>query len=837
MEALSLVNIEDEMRQSYMDYAMSVIVGRALPDVRDGLKPVQRRVLFAMFEEGHLPGKKHSKCAGVVGEVLKRLHPHGDQPVYDALVRLAQPWNMRYPLIDGQGNFGSVDGDPPAAYRYTECRMTKLSEQLLADIGKDTVDFQPNFDDSSEEPTVLPAIAPNLLINGAQGIAVGMACRMPPHNLSEVITATIALITDPEISSEELIRLLPGPDFPTGGMILGRSGIRQSFLTGRGTIQVRGRVEVERIKTATREVDALIVHEIPYQVNKTTLIERIAELMTEKIVEGIAKLRDESDRSGMRIVMELKRDATAEVVLNQLYKSSPLQIGFGVNNLAIVEGQPVTLSSRDLMNRFIDHRRDVVTRRTQFELKKAQERMHILEGFRIALLNLDEVIQIIRSAESPKDAKDALIGRFQLSDIQSQAILDLRLQKLTGLERLAIEQEHGELAAEIQRLIGILADAKKVDAIIIEELERVREEYGDARRTEIIEDEGDEILLEDLIEDKEMAVTISHAGYVKSTPLKEYRQQRRGGKGISGAATKQQDYIEHLFVASAKSYILFTTSRGRLYWLKVYQIPESGRVSHGRALVNLLNLEPNDKITAIIPIQAFTESSYLVMATQRGIIKKSNLTDFARAKNNGIIACSLDEGDLLIGVGVTSGQDDIVLCTRQGMSIRFNEDNVRAMGRTARGVKGIALDEGDEVISMTTSPQAAPQPGETTGEVESPEGEADIVVSDTEITLFTICERGFGKRSPLSSYRPQNRGGRGLIDIQTGEKNGPVVSSFLIPPDAGVLLMTSGGKAIRFAAKDVRVLGRNTRGVKLVNLDEGEQVLAATPLVLEEEVQ
>lgn len=829
MEALSLVNIEDEMRQSYMDYAMSVIVGRALPDVRDGLKPVQRRVLFAMFEEGHLPGKKHSKCAGVVGEVLKRLHPHGDQPVYDALVRLAQPWNMRYPLIDGQGNFGSVDGDPPAAYRYTECRMTKLSERLLADIGKDTVDFLPNFDDSSEEPSVLPSVAPNLLINGAQGIAVGMACRMPPHNLTEGISAIIALINDPEISNEELIDLIPGPDFPTGGMILGRAGIRQAFLTGRGNVQIRAKVEVERLKTPTREVDALIVHEIPYQVNKTTLIERIAELINDKVVEGISKLRDESDRSGMRIVMELKRDATAEVVLNQLYKSSPLQIGFGVNNLAIVEGQPVTLSTRDLMNRFIDHRRDVVTRRTQFELKKAEERMHILEGFRIALLNLDEVIQLIRSAQSPKDARDGLIARFALSELQSQAILELRLQKLTGLERLAIEQEHGELAAEIERLKSILADTKKVDSIIVGELEGLREEFGDERRTQIVEDEGDEIVLEDLIEDREMAVTISHAGYAKSTPVKEYRQQRRGGKGVSGASTKDQDYIEHLFVASSKSYILFTTSRGRLYWLKVYQIPESGRVSRGRALINLLQLEPNDKITAIIPIQAFTENSYLVMATQRGIIKKSSLTDFARAKKHGIIACSLDEGDLLVGVGVTNGQDDIVLCTRQGMSIRFNEDNVRAVGRTARGVKGISLEEGDEVISMTTSPRGLES------ESEAVEGEEEILVSDTELTLFTVCERGYGKRTPLTSYRVQNRGGKGLIDIQTGSRNGSVVSSFLVPADVGILLMTSGGKVIRFAAKDVPVHGRNTLGVKLVNVDEGEQVMAATPLVLEEE--
>jgi DNA gyrase subunit A len=573
------------------------------------------------------------------------------------------------------------------------------------------------------------------------------------------------------------------------------------------------------------------VTEIPYQVNKTTLIERIAELMTEKIVEGISKLRDESDRSGMRIVMELKRDATAEVVLNQLYKSSPLQVGFGVNNLAIVEGQPVTLSTRDLINRFVDHRRDVVTRRTQFELKKAQERMHILEGFRIALLNLDEVIQLIRGAESPKDARDGLIVRFELTELQSQAILDLRLQKLTGLERLAIEQEHADLTAEIERLIGILADAKKVDSIIIGELELLREEFGDERRTQIIEDEGDEILLEDLIEDREMAVTISHAGYAKSTPLKEYRQQRRGGKGISGAATKDQDYIEHLFVASAKSYILFTTSRGRLYWLKVYQIPESGRVSRGRALVNLLNLEANDKITAIIPIQAFTENSYLVMATRQGIIKKSSLTDFVRAKNHGIIACSLDDGDLLVGVGVTNGQDDVVLSTRQGMSIRFNEDNVRPMGRTARGVKGIALEDGDEVISMTTAARGP----EDQGEGIHTDAEEDIVVSDSDLTLFTVCERGFGKRTPLSSYRVQNRGGKGLIDIQTGERNGAVVSSFLVPPEAAVLLMTSGGKAIRFSARDVRVLGRNTLGVKLVNLDEGEQVLAATPLIVEEE--
>jgi DNA gyrase subunit A len=826
--AQTIVTIEDEMRQSYMDYAMSVIVGRALPDVRDGLKPVQRRVLVAMFDEGHVPGKKHSKCAGVVGEVLKRLHPHGDQPVYDALVRLAQPWNMRYPLIDGQGNFGSVDGDPPAAYRYTECRMTKLSERMLADIGKDTVDFIPNFDDSSTEPVVLPAIVPNLLINGSQGIAVGMASRIPPHNLREIIAAVTALIRTPGIGHDELLALVPGPDFPTGGIIQGRAGIKQSFLTGRGNIQIRGKVDIERIKTGTREADAIVVTEIPYQVNKTTLIERIAELITSKDIDGIAKFRDESDRSGMRIVMELKKEATAEVVLNQLYKSSPLQISFGVINLAIVEGQPVTCSTPDLMRRFIDHRRDVVTRRTQFELRQAQDRMHILEGFRIALINIDEIIQLIKAADSPRDARDALMTRFSLSETQSQAILDLRLQKLTGLERLAIEQEHGELAEEIKRLIAILADTNLVDDIIVEELKEIADEFGDERRTQIIEEEGEDFVLEDFIEDKEMAVTISHGGYAKRTPLSEYRAQKRGGKGVSGASTKDDDYIEHLFVASAKSYILFMTSRGWLYWVKVFEIPETGRVSRGRSLVNLLNLKSSeDKITAIIPIQEFKENSYLVMATRKGVIKKSPLSDFLRAKKHGMVACSLDDGDQMVGVTVTSGTNDIVLATQTGMAIRFDETDVRPMGRAARGVRAISL-EGDDIVVGMTSVQHGQEEVSDNEDVAS---DVEQTEQEGELTLLTVCERGYGKRTKVSGYRVQGRGGKGLIDIKTDERNGMVVSAFAISNDASVMLITSAGKIIRFQAKDIPLRGRNTMGVKLVDLEDGERVLASSPFV------
>jgi DNA gyrase subunit A len=813
--SINPITIESEMRQSYMDYAMSVIVGRALPDVRDGLKPVQRRVLYAMLKEGLVSNRKHSKCAGVVGEVLKRYHPHGDMPVYEALVRLAQPWNLRYPLIDGQGNFGSVDGDPPAAYRYTECRMTSLAEKLLEDIEKETVDFAPNFDDSTLEPVVLPSVIPNLLVNGANGIAVGMATHIPPHNLSEVIDGALALLNDPEITLQALLPLIPGPDFPTGGTIFGRGPIISAYSTGRGIIQVRAKAHFEKLKAKSREVDVIVVTEIPYQLNKARLIEKIAELVNDKQIEGISKLRDESDRSGMRIVMELKRDATPDVVLNQLYKMTPMQSSFGIVNLAIVDGRPVVCSLIELLTHFLNHRRDVVTRRTEFELKKAKERMHLLEGFRIALLNLDDVIQLIRNASTPKDARDELITRYKLSTIQAQAILDLRLQKLTGMERLAIEQEHEELAKRIEELLSILADTAKVNAIIAAELAEVKENYGDARRTEIVDD-GAEIDLTDLIEDEEMVVTVSHKGYAKRTSVSEYREQRRGGKGVIGAASDDDDFTQNLFVCSTLAELFIFTNLGRLYCLKVYELPESGRTSKGRALVNILNLKDDEKVCAILPLRERVENTFVALATRNGVIKKTALVEYANCRRNGLVACSLDEGDTLIGAAITKGEDDIILATRDGMAIRFQEDDVRAMGRSARGVTGIRFEGDDKVVSMTV---IAKQDSAKEGE--------------SEPMLLTVCENGYGKRTLLSEYRTQGRGGKGLIDIQTEGRNGPVIEAFACDNSSGLMLITSAGKIIRTGAATVSVIGRNTRGVKLIDLDEGEKVVAVTSAPLD----
>lgn len=803
------IYIEQEMKQSYMDYAMSVIIGRALPDVRDGLKPVQRRILYAMFDEGHLSNRKHSKCAGVVGEVLKRLHPHGDSPVYDALVRLAQPWNMRYPLIDGQGNFGAIDGDSAAAYRYTECRLAAVAEPLLEDIDKDTVDFLNNFDDSSVEPAVLPGRIPNLLINGASGIAVGMATHMPPHNIGEVLDAVMAVIKEPSISVEALMEVLPGPDFPTGGIIYGKAPIWSAYKTGRGVLQVRARTSVETLKNNAREVQAIVVTEIPYQVNKSRLIEKIAQLVNSKQIEGISRLRDESDRQGLRIVVELKKDATPEIVLNQLFKLSYLQVSFGITNLAIVEGRPQVLPLKGLINCFVDHRRDVVTRRTQYLLGQARARMHLLEGFKIALMNIDDIIQLIKESENPKAAGGALMARYELSQAQSQAILELRLQKLTGMERLAIEREHEEVASEIARLEDILSASSRIDEVILEELESIRERFGDKRRTDILDDEG-EILIEDLIEDSDMAVTISHQCYIKKIPLMAYKAQRRGGRGITGASTKEDDFVEHMFIASNKTTLLFFTSLGRLHWLPVYRIPESSRTARGRAIVNLLELKEDEKITAVVPVKDYADGQFVVMATKKGIVKKTTLMEFSRQRKGGLIACSLDEGDDLIGVRVTSGADEVVLLTKYGMSIRFSEDNVRAMGRTARGVKGIQLDSDDEVVSMTI--------------VESEQ------LDSGSLSLMSICQHGYGKRTSLDQYRAQTRGGKGVIDIQTNDRNGLVVGGFVVGEDHDAMLITSSGKIIRFSVSDISVIGRNTQGVRLMNLEEDEQVVAVARL-------
>jgi len=792
-----------------MDYAMSVIVGRALPDIRDGLKPVQRRVLYAMLVEGLIPTRKHSKCAGVVGSVLKLFHPHGDSPVYEALVRLAQPWNLRYPLVDGQGNFGSLDGDPPAAYRYTESRMTALAEKLLEDIEKDTVDFIPNFDESTEEPVVLPSVVPNLLINGADGIAVGMATHIPPHNLTETLNATIELIKNPEISVDELIKIMPGPDFPTGGIIYGRKSIRSAYKDGRGIVQVRAKTHIEQLSGKSRDIEAIIVDEIPYQVNKARLIEKIADLVNERTIEGIARIRDESDRKGMRVVIELKKDATTEVVLNQLFKATPLQSSYGIINLAVVDGRPEVCSLPSMLQYFVDHRRDVVTRRTLFELRKAKERLHILEGFRIALANIDEIIALIKASPDAKEAKEKLIARYELSQIQAQAILELRLQRLTGMERLAIEKEHAELSAEAARLEGILADTKKVDEVIVSELEQVREKFGDERRTQIM-DEIDSIEAHHMIEDEEMVVSVSHAGYIKRTAATEYRAQRRGGKGVSGATTREDDFIQHLFTASSLADLLFFTNFGRLHWQKVYEIPESGRTAKGRALVNMLNLKPDEMVTTILPVKEFTEGKYIFMTTKNGVSKRADLMEFSKARKSGVVACTLDEGDALIGVEITSGEDEVILATKSGMSIRFAESAVRSMGRTARGVTGIRMDEDDFVVGMTVVHKGS---------------------NEQASTLFTVCENGFGKRTYIEEYRVQGRGGKGVIDIKTSERNGSVVSTVNVTDESECMLITSSGKVIRIRVKDVSVVGRNTQGVRLIDLEEGEKVVAVAPLI------
>ncbi len=821
-EQLTPVCIEDEMRQSYMDYAMSVIVGRALPDVRDGLKPVQRRVLYAMLSEGLIPGRKHSKCAGVVGEVLKRFHPHGDNPVYEALVRLAQPWALRYPLIDGQGNFGSIDGDPPAAYRYTECRLTRVAERLLEDIEKDTVDFIPNFDESTDEPVVLPSILPSLLLNGADGIAVGMATHIPPHNLVEVVNATLELIRNPNATVAELMRHLSGPDFPTGGLIYGRDQIRNAYTTGKGIIQVRAKVEIENIKIGSREGQAIVVTEIPFQVNKSRLIEKIAELVNGREIEGITKLRDESDRTGMRIVMELKRDATADVVLNQLYKHTPLQISFGIINLAIVAGQPQICSLHKLLTSFLDHRRDVVTRRAEFDLRKAKERMHLLEGFKIALLNLDEVIALIRKAQNPQEASQELQARFELTQIQAQAILELRLQKLTSMERLAIEREHEELRLEIEKLEDLLSSAGKIDAVIAAELEKAKEEFPEGRRTVIV-DGGTDIEYEDLIEDVEMVVSVSHQGYVKRHPLSTYRAQKRGGKGVTGATLKDEDFVEHLFVASALADLLVFTSLGRLYSMKVHHVPEAGRTARGRALVNILAMPQDEKVTAILPVKEYSDNRSILMATKQGVIKKTSLMEFSKVRKSGIIACTLDEGDELVGITISHGKDDVVLATKTGMAIRFAEDDVRLVGRGARGVRGVSLEEGDLVVGMALVAEEGTQ---------SAQGETRI---SADGSLITVSENGFGKRTLLSEYRVQGRGGKGVIDIKTDERNGSVVGIGAVKDDSELMIITSSGKVIRIEASGISVIGRNTKGVKLIDLDEGEKVVAVTPFEDSEE--
>jgi DNA gyrase subunit A len=800
------VNIEDEMRESYMDYAMSVIIGRALPDARDGLKPVHRRILYAMFAEGLLHNRRYSKCAGVVGEVLKRYHPHGDSAVYDALVRLAQEWNLRYPLIDGQGNFGSVDGDPAAAYRYTESRLTELAEELLADIDKETVDFVPNFDDSTAEPSVLPSRVPNLLVNGAAGIAVGMATNIPPHNLGEICNGLIALIENPALTIDELMDHIPGPDFPTGGFICGEGPIRDAYHTGRGILTVRARAAVEDDEKTGRA--RIVVNEIPFQVNKARMIERIAELVNERKLDGISDLRDESDREGMRVVIELKRDAVAEVLLNQLYKHTPMQESFGINMLAIVDGRPRLLTLKEALEVFLRHRREVVVRRTVYELRKAEERLHVLEGLKIAVENLDLAIRIIRAADDPGTARAELMAQLELSQIQAQAVLDMRLQRLTGLERDKIIEEHAEVQQVIARLRQILADDGEVSKIIGDEVRAIRDKYADERRTMIVGAVG-AISVEDLIVDEDMVVTISHEGYVKRNPVTLYRAQRRGGRGKIGAGTRDEDFVEYLFVASTHSYLMFFTTAGKVYWLKVHEIPQAGRQARGRSVANLLRLNPEEKLSAFLPVREFQEDCNLLFATRQGMIKKTDLMQYSNPRPSGIIAIALQEGDEVVGVRLTDGAREVILSTSQGQAIRFEEREVRAMRRDARGVRGMRLDAGDAVVALDLVEEGA--------------------------TLLAVSEKGYGKRTAMDEYRQTHRGGKGIITMKTTDKTGPVVGVRMVTEDDQIMLITSGGKVIRTSVNEIRVIGRNTQGVRLIGMEEGERVAAVARLAERED--
>jgi DNA gyrase subunit A len=800
------VYIEDEMRQSYMDYAMSVIIGRALPDVRDGLKPVHRRVLYAMYDMGNTWNTAYKKSARVVGDVIGKYHPHGDVAVYDTIVRMAQDFSMRYPLVDGQGNFGSIDGDPPAAMRYTEIRMSQLAEELLADIEKDTVDFVPNYDDSLKEPAVLPSRIPNLLVNGGSGIAVGMATNIPPHNLGEVIDALVAMVAKPDISIKELMQFIPGPDFPTAGFIHGRDAIVQAYHEGRGIIQMRGKAFTETVKRTGKE--QIIIGEIPFMVNKTRLIEQIAELVQEKKVEGISDLRDESDREGMRIVIELKRDAVAEVIINQLYKHTALQESFGVNMLAIVEGKPKLLNLKDALKAFLDHRKEVVTHRTAYDLRKAEERLHILEGLKIALDHLDAVIALIRRSHDGKAAKDGLVQNFGLSEVQAQAILDMRLQRLTGLERDKILQEHKETVELIAKLRAILADEKEIYRIIVEELEEVKKNYGDERRTQIV-DRTEEISIEDMIVEEDMVVTISHEGYIKRNPAALYRAQRRGGKGKIGATTREEDFVEYLFVASTHSYILFFTTIGKVYWIKVHELPQAGRAARGKPIVNLLHLEPGEKVSAFLSVKEFQAGRYVVFATKQGLVKKTELMAYANPRSSGIRAIALEPSDEVIGVRLTDGNQEIILSTRDGQSIRFKEEQVRSTSRDTYGVAGMNLEKDDAIVSMEILSLGA--------------------------NILTVSENGYGKRTPMEEYRLQSRGGKGIITMKTTDKTGRVVGVQQVTDDDQLMLVTNIGKIIRLRVKDIRVIGRNTQGVHLIGLEEGERVVSLARLAEKEE--
>lgn len=827
------ISLEEEMRRSYLDYAMSVIVGRALPDVRDGLKPVHRRVLFAMHELSNDWNRPYKKSARVVGDVIGKYHPHGDIAVYDTIVRMAQNFSLRYPLVDGQGNFGSIDGDNAAAMRYTEIRMSRIAHEMLADIEKETVDFGPNYDGSEQEPLVLPARVPNLLINGSSGIAVGMATNIPPHNLNEVIDGLLVLLGNPEITLDELIDIIPAPDFPTAGIIYGLAGVREGYRTGRGRVVIRARTHVEDIgKGSDRQ--ALIIDELPYQVNKANLLIKIGELVREKAIEGISDLRDESDKSGMRVVIELKRGEMPEIVLNNLYKQTQLQDSFGMNMVALVDGQPRLLNLKQILDEFLRHRREVVTRRTIFELRKARERGHILEGLAVALSNVDEIIALIKAAPTPPVAKSELMARewhsalvedmlsrvdvsqarpdgllpeyglqkqgYRLSEVQAQAILELRLQRLTGLEQDKIVSEYRDVMDTIMDLLDILSRPERVNQIIAEELAQIKTQYGDARRSEI-EQYGGDINIEDLITPQDMVVTLSHGGYMKAQPVADYQAQRRGGRGKLAAGTKEEDFIDNLFVANTHDYLLCFSSFGRMYWIKVYELPQGSRNSRGKPIVNLLPLADGEKLNAILPVKAFSDSEYVFMATSRGTVKKTPLSDFSRPRTAGIIAVDLDEGDHLIGVAVTSGSSQVMLFSDAGKAVRFDEGDVRAMGRTARGVRGMDLADGQQVIGM-------------------------LVSNDETLQVLTATANGYGKRTPIGDYRKSRRGTQGVIAIDTGERNGKLVAVALVEEQDELMLMTTGGVLIRTRVSEVRETGRTAQGVRLINLDEGEHLIS-----------
>jgi len=802
-------NIADEMRQSYMDYAMSVIIGRALPDVRDGLKPANRRVLFGMSEMGLQPGRAYKKSARVAGDVMGKYHPHGEGAIYDTLVRMAQPWNMRVPLVDGQGNFGSVDGDPAAAMRYTECRLTRMGAAMMTDLDKETVDFAPTYDNESSEPVVMPTAFPNLLVNGAEGIAVGMATKIPPHNLGEVVEAILFLIDSPDLTPDErlegVMARVPGPDFPTAGLICGRAGIRQAYREGRGGVVMRARAEIE---TRRGDKESIVVTEIPYQVNKARLIERIADLARDKKIEGIADVRDESDRQGMRIVVDIRKGESSQVILNNLYKHTPMQETFGIIMLAIVDQRPRILNLLQACELFLDFRRDVVRRRTAYELRKAEARAHVLEGYVIALDHLDQVIALIRGARTPVEAKAGLIAQFGMSEIQADEVLKLQLQRLTGLERQKIVDELAQLRTIIADLRDILAKPRRVDEIVASELKTIRDEQGDKRRTEI-QDAVEDLSVEDLIAEEDVVISITHTGYIKRTAIATYRSQRRGGRGRMGMRTKDEDFVDQLFIASTHSYILIFTDRGRVYWLKVHEIPEVGPQGRGKAVVNLVHLTPQEKIAAFISVKSFDAGRYVLLATRKGIVKKTEISNFANPRTAGIIALGVEDDDALIEAVLTSGKDEVLVGTKEGMAIHFAEEDVRPMGRAAYGVKGIELEKTDDVVGV---------------EVVSAGG-----------TVLTLTSNGYGKRTTIDEYRLQSRGGKGIIDIKTTERNGPVVGVKFLRSDEQVMLITEKGMIIRLNTAEISTIGRNTQGVRLIQLEEGDHLVSVARLAEREE--